>query len=210
MRPETIMAYEVGLKGDFLDRHLRVGLAAYHYDISDYQIRSNPGGVSILANAAKVKIDGVDLNLEAALTSQLHLTAGATWLNARFSSFPTAVSGSTIFNAAGKQTALAPDFSLNLGANYTIPLGGESELRLSANYSHKSSYVFEPDNVLRQPAYDVVNASIEYRMNEHAALEFYMRNIGDELYNVQMTTSVGQTALAGAPRQYGANFKFNF
>lgn len=213
VRPQTIMAYEVGAKADLLDRRLRVSLAAFHYDISDYQVRSNIGGVSALRNAAAVDIDGLDLNAEAAITPRLRVTAGASWLNARFADFPGApgtFAPSRGGNAAGNKTALAPNFSLALGATYTVPLGDESELRFTANYAHKSSYFFEADNVLVQPAYDVVNASVEYKLNEHAAIEFYARNIFDELYNVQETTSAGITALAGPPRQYGANFKFNF
>lgn len=206
VRPQTIMAYEVGAKADLLDRRLRVSLAGYHYNISDYQVRSAIGGVSALRNAAQVRIDGVDVNLEAAVTDRLRLTAGASWLDARYAGFLNSTTG----NVSGNKTASAPHFNFTLGGSYALPLGGESELRLTANYVHKSSHVFEPNNVLLQPAYDVVNASIEYRLNEHAALEFYMRNIGDELYNVQMATTVGATNLAGAPRQYGANFKFHF
>lgn len=206
VRPQTIMAYEVGAKADLLDRRLRVSLAGYHYNISDYQVRSAIGGVSALRNAAQVRIDGVDVNLEAAVTDRLRLTAGASWLDARYAGFLNSTTG----NVSGNKTASAPHFNFTLGGSYTLPLGGESELRLTANYVHKSSHVFEPNNVLLQPAYDVVNASIEYRLNEHAALEFYMRNIGDELYNVQMATTVGATNLAGTPRQYGANFKFHF
>ncbi len=213
VRPQTIMAYEVGAKADLLDRRLRVSLAAFHYDISDYQVRSNIGGISALRNAAAVDIDGIDLNAEAAITPRLRVTAGASWLNSRYVDFPGApgvFAPSQGGNAAGNKTALAPNFSLALGATYTVPLGDESELRFTANYAHKSSYFFEADNVLVQPAYDVVNASVEYKLNEHAAIEFYARNIFDELYNVQETTSAGITALAGPPRQYGANFKFNF
>ncbi len=206
VKPQTIMAYEVGAKADLLDRRLRVSLAGYHYNISDYQVRSAIGGVSALRNAARVRIDGVDVNLEAAVTDRLRLTAGASWLDARYAEFLNSTTG----NVSGNKTASAPHFNFTLGGSYVLPLGDESELRLTANYVHKSSHVFEPNNVLRQPAYDVVNASIEYRLNRHAALEFYMRNIGDELYNVQMATTVGATNLAGAPRQYGANFKFNF
>jgi iron complex outermembrane receptor protein len=206
VRPQTIMAYEVGAKADLLDRRLRVSLAGYHYNISDYQVRSAIVGVSALRNAAKVRIDGVDVNLEAAVTDRLRLTAGASWLDARYLEFLNSTTG----NVSGNQTASAPHFNFTLGGSYSVPLGGESQLRLTANYVLKSSHVFDPNNVLRQPAYDVVNASIEYRLNEHAALEFYMRNIGDELYNVQMATTVGVTNLAGAPRQYGATFKFHF
>ena len=213
VRPETIMAYEVGAKADLFDRHLRVSLAAFHYDISDYQVRSSIGGVATLRNAAKVDIDGIDVNAEAAITPRLRVTAGASWLNSRYVDFPGApgtFAPSQGGNAAGNKTALAPNFSLALGATYTVPLGDESELRFTANYAHKSSYFFEADNVLVQPAYDVVNASVEYKLNEHAAIEFYARNIFDELYNLQEATSVSITALAGPPRQYGANFKFNF
>jgi iron complex outermembrane receptor protein len=219
VRPQGIMAYEVGLKGDLFDRHLRLSVAAFHYDISDYQVRSSIAGISALQNAAKVKTDGIDLNAEAAITPRLRLTAGASWLNSRFAQFGGPGTGVTApgaypilnpGNATGNQTALAPHFSLALGGTYTVPLGDESDLRFTANYTHKSSYVFEPDNVQRQPAYDVVNASVEYRLNEHAGLEFYVRNMFDKLYNVQEATTVGAVALAGPPRQYGANFKFNF
>ena len=207
--PETIMAYEGGIKGDFLDRHLRINLAGFHYDIDNYQVRSSPNGISLLANAAKVKIDGFDVNAEAAVSSQFHLTVGASWLNARYSSFPKATV--TAFlpsgDATGKQTALAPHFTLNAGGTYTVPLGGARELRLTANVTHKSSYVFEPDNLLRQPAYTVVNASVEFKLDEHVSFEGWMRNVGDKNYNVQMVTAVGQAALAAQPRMYGLNLK---
>jgi iron complex outermembrane receptor protein len=206
-----------------------VNLAAFHYDISDYQIRTTVGTVTSLLNAAKVKIDGVDINAEAALTRQFHLTAGASWINARFGAFgsPSCVIiapgtyplARTCFDATGKaiggdatgnQTALAPHFSLNLGGTYTVPLGDERELRLSAAMTHKSSYVFEADNVLRQPAYTVVNASVEFKLDEHFSIEGWIRNIGNINYNVQETTSVGQTALAAPPRMYGMDIKFNY
>jgi iron complex outermembrane recepter protein len=219
VRPQTIMAYEVGAKADLLDRRIRVSLAAFHYDISDYQVRSSIGGISALQNAAKVDVDGVDFNAEAAVAPQLRLTLGASWLNSRYAQFGgpgTGVIAPGVYppgragNATGNKTALAPSLSVALGGTYTIPLGDESELRLTANYTHKTKYFFEANNVLVQPAYNLVNASVEYKLNEHAALEFYVRNMFDELYNVQEATSAGITALAGPPRQYGANFKFNF
>ncbi|MDR2857677.1 MAG: TonB-dependent receptor [Novosphingobium sp.] len=223
VKPETIMAYEVGLKGDFLDRHLRVSLAGFHYDIKDYQVRvtyPNPNGgvITGLYNAARVKVDGVDINAEAVVTSRLHLNAGASWLNARFSQFGgpgTDVVAPGFYpagdgNATGHQTAMAPHFSLNLLGTYTIPFNNGSELRLTAGLTHKSSYVFEPDNVMRQPAYNVVNGSIEFKATEHYSVELYMRNIGDELYNVQMATAAPGYALAGPPRQYGINFKVSY
>jgi len=225
VRPQTIMAYEGGLKGDFLDRRLRLNLAVFHYDIDDYQVRTtypNPNGAGVITglyNAAKVKIDGVDVNIEANPTDRLQLTAGASWLNSRFSQFGGPGTGilapgyyppSDPGNATGNQTPLAPRFSLNLVGTYTIPFDNGGSLRLTAGYTHKSSIVFEPDNVFVQPAYDLVNGSIEYKPNEKFGIELYVRNLGNTLYNVQMATAAPGYALAGMPRQYGLNLKYSY
>lgn len=91
--PQYIMAYEAGFKSELFDRRLRLNLAAYHYDIDDFQVRSaallgNGGlGTSTLQNAATVKVDGIDLDFELAATEQLRLFGGATLLNSRYDKF---------------------------------------------------------------------------------------------------------------------------
>ena len=215
VKPETIMAYEVGLKGDILDNHVRVNISGFHYDINDYQIRSSQGGPSLLQNAAKVKIDGVDGNVEAAVTSQFNLNVGASYLDARYDVFGGPNGGGIIAptptgDASGNRTAIAPKFTFNASGTYTIPFDNGSELRLTGGYTHKSKYYFEADNVLAQPAYDVFNASAEYKVNENVSFELWMKNIGNELYAVQKVTAVGQAALAGEPRTYGLNAKITY
>jgi iron complex outermembrane receptor protein len=90
VKPQYIMAYEIGLKSELFERRLRLNLSAYHYDITDYQIRSaataSPGS-SVLLNAATVKVDGFDLEFEAAPTEELRLFGGLTALNSRFDKF---------------------------------------------------------------------------------------------------------------------------
>jgi iron complex outermembrane receptor protein len=225
VKPETIMAYEVGLKADLLNRHLRVSIAGFHYDISDYQVRTTfpnptgPGVITGLYNAAAVKVDGVDFNAEAALTSRLHVTTGVSWLNSRFAQFggpgtgvvaPGFYPASNPGNATGHQTPLAPHFTFNLMGTYTVPIDNGSELRFTAGLSHKTGFYFEPDNVLRQPTYNIFNGSVEYKASEHYSVELYMRNIGNELYNVLMATAAPAYALAGLPRQYGINLRVNY
>ncbi|MCB2079486.1 MAG: TonB-dependent receptor [Novosphingobium sp.] len=206
VKPQTIMAYEAGLKGEFLDRRLRLNLAAFHYDIDDYQIRSSPGGISLLSNAAKVKIDGVDVNAEAALSDQFSVNLGVSYLDSKYDSFPSADTG----DATGNRTAIAPKFTFNASGTYTIPFDNGSELRLTGNYTHKSKYYFEPNNLLDQPGYDLISASAEYRVNENFAVEAWMRNIGNEKYNIQEATAIIPYGLAGEPRTYGLNFKISY
>lgn len=88
--PQHIMAYEIGLKSELFDRKLRLNISAFHYDIDDYQVRSaatsNPGA-SLVLNAATVKVDGLDIEFEAAPTDQIRFFGGAVLLNSRYSSF---------------------------------------------------------------------------------------------------------------------------
>ena len=213
VKPETIMAYEAGLKSDLFDRHLHLNLSAYHYDISNYQIRTTIGTHSELANAASVKVNGIDITAEAALTRQLHLTAGATWLRSWFSQFGDGVTNIAPTPggiATGYDTALAPHFTLDAGATYTVPIGNDGELRFTGNITHKSSYYFEVNPVLQQREYNVGNLSVEYDINKNFGIELWMKNVGNKNYNVEMLTAVGQGALSAPPQTYGANLKVKF
>jgi iron complex outermembrane receptor protein len=87
LKPQFIMAYEVGLKSELFDRKLRLNVAAYHYDISDYQVRSIINGTTFLVNAGKVRVNGVDIDFEAAPTKDLRLFGGITLLDSKFSEF---------------------------------------------------------------------------------------------------------------------------
>jgi iron complex outermembrane receptor protein len=88
--PQFIDAYEVGLKSELFDRRLRLNLAAYHYDIDDYQVRSAAtatAGSSVILNAATVEVNGVDVEFEAAPTDSLRLFGGLTFLDSKFDQF---------------------------------------------------------------------------------------------------------------------------
>lgn len=86
-KPQFITAYEAGLKSELFDRRLRINLAVYHYDISDYQVRSRLDGTTVLLNAAKVKVDGIDVDFEAAPVERLKLFGGMTFLRSKFDEF---------------------------------------------------------------------------------------------------------------------------
>lgn len=246
VRPQFITAYEVGLKSELFDRRLRLNLAAYHYDISDYQIRSVLGGTTALFNAGTVKVDGIDADFEAAPLENWRVYGGVSILDSRYGYFPNAVfyypspatcttgassvaaapgvtpgapSGAPVGgitscsgSANGLVTPLAPKFTANLGGTYTIPMGEESKLLLNALYSYNSGYVFEPDGVQRQAAFSMVNASVEYRVNEHFGVELWGNNLLNTRHYVQKLNTAPFATLnsLAAPLTYGVNVKFEF
>jgi iron complex outermembrane receptor protein len=249
-QPQYINAYELGLKSELFEHRLRMNLAGFHYNISDYQVRSaataNPGA-SVILNAATVKVDGADLEFEAAPLDALHLFGGVTYLDSRFDKFggpnstfqapivypnpatcPASLRGTadpgvlspgartggytTCFgDVSGKDTPNAPKLTASLGASYSLALGSSGELRFSALYSYNDGYVFESDNIAKQGAYNLLNASVEYRPIDKFGIELWGRNLTDEEYAVQkLTTGTGTTVALGAPRTYGVNLKFDW
>ena len=89
VNPQFIDAYEVGVKSELFGRKLRLNAAAFHYDISGYQIRSAAidVGAAVLLNAASVRVDGVDVEFEAEPVEGFRLFGGLTVLDSRFHKF---------------------------------------------------------------------------------------------------------------------------
>lgn len=114
-------------------------------------------------------------------------------------------------DVSGNDTPNAPEFTGSLGATYIIPFGAEGEVRTSLLYSYNDGYYFESDNRAEQGSYDLINASVEVRPNRNFGVEFWGRNLGDELYAVQkITTGTGVAVSHGAPRTYGVTLKYDY
>ncbi len=234
VRPQTIDAYEVGIKSLLLDDRLRLNLSLFQYEISDYQVRATSGSspVAILLNAAEVEVRGVEVEFEAAPLDNLRLYGSATWLDSEFTDFPNAplthlspascaAGGSTgaptggtttcFGSATGNDTPLAPRFAGNVGASYTLLMGAAGELELSAIYSYNDGYYFEPDNRLEQPAFSTLNASVAWSPTPHWAVELWGRNLENETWYVsKLATSLADLSAPAAPRTYGVNFKYTY
>ncbi|HKT72672.1 MAG TPA: TonB-dependent receptor [Steroidobacteraceae bacterium] len=208
--PERIDAYEAGLKVDVLDSRLRVNPAMFYYDYANLQATIFQGGVLMTQNAASARIYGLDLDLQAAASAQLTLTGGLSVLHARYGfyrgaqiSTPDPVNGGNIISAAdlrGKRLPNTPDWTVNLGAEYAIPVR-EAEIRLAANYYYNDGFFGDPENRLRQDGYHLVNASIEYRSPHGYRVSAWAKNIGDKAYASQLYTSDAGDKIQVAPRR---------
>ncbi len=237
--PQTIDAYEIGLKSELFDRRLRLNVAAFYYEIDDYQVRAatGVGAQSQLLNAASVEVEGLEIEFEAVPVDGLTLFGSGTFLKSEFSSFPFAphsylnpavctpggsapgmstgapTGGATtcIGDASGNDTPLAPRFAGTLGGSYLMPVGPTGELRLSAMYSYNDGYYFEIDNRLKQPSFGVLNASVAYHPSQSWGVEFWARNLTDKRYYVQkLGSALADLAVQAAPRTYGVNIHFSY
>ncbi len=228
-RPETLDAFEAGIKSELFDRLLRFDIAGFYYNYKDIQLRSTappalPGN-AILYNAASAHIEGVDVDATLAPMPGLTVNASLEYLHARFADFPggtctsprplsaTVLGGtsSTPCNLTGYRLPSAPDFSFTLGANYVIDTRrGPIELAVSDGY--KSRIYWEPDNRLSQKPYHIVNASVEWTsIDRHYGVQVYARNLTNTYYFVGASVTAGDDVYSpGAPRTVGFTLKYHY
>jgi iron complex outermembrane recepter protein len=86
--PETLNAYTIGLKSEYLQHRLRVNIEGFYYDYSNIQVTQILAAVSHITNAARAVIKGVDLDISAVPFDRLTLSASLEVMEGRYESFP--------------------------------------------------------------------------------------------------------------------------
>lgn len=225
--PEEIDSYEVGVKGKFFEDRARFSLAYYHYEWDNMQVQViDPGtGASLLVNAAASSSDGVEGDLQIAISKGLTVGGAFAWQDASFNEFdnaPIFLRGAVGFtqlsqDASGYQLPQAPEFSANVNARYEFQheSGWHASFSLFARYN--SEYDFFPVaggplGFDRQDDYIVVNISGEVTPPGDSLSFFWsVANLTDEEYSNQTgTTNFGVYELAARPRVFRAGVRWSF
>jgi iron complex outermembrane receptor protein len=139
-RPETVRAFEAGIKTRFWQRRASLNLALFHYDYRDLQLSSetilaNGSPAYETTNAGQASVRGLELDGEALLTGSDRLTYALTLLDAHYSRY--APDG--VHSWAGVKLDRAPGRTLSLGYEHRWGLKGGQlvagvDSRLSAGY----------------------------------------------------------------------------
>lgn len=164
-KPETSTTYEIGFKSDLFDRRIRLNGAAFINDYDDLQITVNDprlGFAPIIQNAAKARIKGFELELQARPTEAFKLEAGLGYLDARYRNVDIRALNSGVTKDTHLQNA--PEWTLSAGASYGIAVGGVGKFTPRVDWSYRSKVYNDAVNspLLVQKGYHLVNASIGY------------------------------------------------
>ena len=208
-QPEVLDDYEIGLKTELFDKRLRFNAAGFLYEYSNLQVLQYVNLIQTISNAAKAKLHGLDVDMEEALTSDLRLSGGFTWLYSEFTDYTNAIISSpkptggvnlASGDASGNQLPLAQKFSGSLSLDYDRKVNfGDLHFNISA--SHNSGYFFDADNFTRQRPYTMLNTSLGWTsLDKHYNLMLWGRNILDEHIASLVTASpFGYEATYGNP-----------
>jgi iron complex outermembrane receptor protein len=213
--PETMWAYEVGLKTTSSNQQFRFNVAAFYYDIEDLQVQAFvvPGQVDI-SNAATAEIKGLEIEAIHQITDDFSLAFNLAYLDAAYGEYPEApITGGGTFQASGNRLNSAPEWSGAITANYAHPFGTNS-FYARGEFGFQTEVFFTTDNndVDSQDAYGLVNLSAGFTLQEgRYDIGVWARNLMDEQY---VTTTAGfplvRAGRAGPPRTYGIRFSWNY
>jgi len=219
--PEEITAYEIGLKSDPLP-WLRMNLAGYYYEYKNLQLQARAANspAYILQNAANAEIYGGELETFISPFDGLKFRAAVAYMHARYQDFtaaqgfiPRPTGGNTVItvDASDKVMTRAPEWSGNLGADYTTALGGGT-FGAGANISWSSRVYYDFLNNFSQPSYTLTNASIFWTPDSGAwKASVWVTNLTNE--KVLQTIRPGTFSTDGfyeQPRKIGVSFEVRF
>lgn len=237
-QPETVDAYEVGLKGNLFDRRLSFASAAFLSKYKDQQVTTQvvvPSGIaSSVDNAGASTLYGVEFEAKAVFDQHFSGTVALGYIHAKYDTFnrfvpagaPNPVNPSQTIPAGGQVVNVAdlygfqntPEWTGNVSLTWRGTVGG-GELAITPMVSYRDDYQqFEqPLPLLDQKAYTLVDLTATWAPeNGRFKVLVAGKNLTDERYRTGgynfgvPTYNNSVIGFYGPPRTYSATLEVKF
>jgi iron complex outermembrane receptor protein len=236
--PETVDAYEVGLKGNLFDRRLSFASAAFLSKYKDQQVTTQvvvPSGIaSSVDNAGASTLYGVEFEAKAVFDEHFSGTVALGYIHAKYDTFsrfvpagaPNPVNPSQTIPAGGQIVNVAdlygfqntPEWTGNVSLTWHGTVGG-GDLAITPMVSYRDDYQqFEqPLPLLDQKAYTLVDLTATWAPeNGRFKILLAGKNLTDERYRTGgynfgvPTYNNSVIGFYGPPRTYSATVEVKF
>jgi outer membrane receptor protein involved in Fe transport len=230
---ESVDAYELGAKTQWLDRRLSLNAALFYQKYKDHQLNAFTGTQFVEFTIPQAQTKGAELEAAFAATSDLSLNAGVTYAE---STYPDSgknravlqAPGSNLFLLPGARLSYAPLWSVTAGASYRHPVTDDWDGFATIDGKYSSSYQVgsDEDPVKMQKGFGLVNGSIGVSTHDQRlTLTAWATNLFNKGYKQTAYDGVLQTfssppaadpsennyyAFPGEPRFYGASLKVRY
>lgn len=137
--PESVDAYELGLKSQFAENRIRLNLAAFSMDYKDKQesFYSAAAGGYVQGNAGGARSRGFEAELTAILAPSLELNAAVGYNDAKYTSY-----GAN----TGHRLANAPEWQGNVSLDYSREMTSQFNLVARADVFYQGDRFLGADN----------------------------------------------------------------
>lgn len=221
VKPQSVDTYEVGLKTDLFDRRVRFNVAAFDNEFKNIQVRGTlPGNTSGYGNAANARIKGVEFDVQAKPAPHLSLQGGFSYLDGKYTRYPNApfyifrpTGGAipSVLDESGNRTVNTPKVAYTAAATYDIPTQA-GDFLFNATYAHNSGFAFDPQNVVLQQAFGLLNLAAGWTAADGGlSAQVWARNLNNAHYFSSAGASpVGAFYQPGTPRTYGVTIGWKY
>lgn len=214
--PDTVKSLEIGAKTSWLEHQLTLNSALFTMLWDNMQVpgQDRSGVISFINNAAKSRVNGIEVELAARPTSQLHLTFGITGLNARLTEDQVSPGGP--FGVNGNRIPKVPKWTATGAADYKLPgtvFGATATLRTNFSYTGKSYNFFNSTFEDYQPIGDYFLMNVSANFDYHNwDLRIFMNNVTDKaaVLDVFGQGADPQQKITVEPRSIGAQVTWRF
>lgn len=238
VKPESILATEIGWKATWLDGRLNTNLSAFHYDYKNQQVPIILALSIPNLNADEVTTWGVELEVLANITEEWFARLAVGYLNSEYDKFCSVDPlgnpfGVTTFDAACAQTAGStvprptdlsgftpedsPEWKVSILTSYEFDLGENGTITPTLEFTWTDESYRRPFNTSLDEidSYTKTDLRIRWRSADEA---YFVEVFGDNLENEIVYPRVIVVAITGTatnfgllkPRTYGVRFGFNW
>jgi iron complex outermembrane receptor protein len=228
VKPEHVHHYEAGVKTQPF-RGVTANLTAYDTDITNFQTQVVNASVGVLrgylANAARVRVRGMEFDGTASLSRRASVYANAAYTDGRYVSFTDApppleqTGGPQVVDVSGTRLPGISRLAVSVGGEYAqagVVRGRAGQFFVAADTSYRSRFSASPSEsrYMFVPAYGLVNARVGFRAASAWTVSLWARNLLDAQYFDLLTAAPGNSGLIvgqpGDPRTFGVTLRLSF
>jgi iron complex outermembrane receptor protein len=225
VKPEDTRNVEAGLKTQPF-RGITGNVTAFNTAIKNFQAQVTNGSVGVirgyLANAERVRVRGVEVDVTARLKPRWSAYAASAYADGRYVTFTDApppldlTGGPQFVDASGTVLPGLSKWASSAGAEYdqsTRILQHQGQLFGAADASYRSAFSSSAtySRYLVVPGYALVNARAGFRAARGWCVTVWSRNLLNRNYYELLTAAPGNTGLfvgqPGDPRQVGVSLQ---
>jgi len=175
--PETVWSYEVGVKGDMLNRRIRMDVSAYHYRYKDLQLNYFDKGTRV-TNVGKVKSWGLEGTLQAIVNKNIDVFFAGSWNENEISGANAVEPGSN-----GNRLPGSPKFTFAGLASYHTEVGN-GEMNASIDFRTQTKTYGGLGNIeqFANGGWSDFSARLSYESFNNWKITAYIENIFNEAY----------------------------
>lgn len=188
--PETVDAFEIGVKTNLFDRRAQLNISAYRNEYKDLQFQVFGAVGPEAFNASGATVQGIETELLAYVTESLVVNMAASYTDSAFD--PQVIDGVQLDD---NQVQRTPEWTFNIGATQQIDLGDRGMLKIRGEFAFTDKMFYSAFN--RNGGFDSPGGSDLAPSYENVNIRVFWFS-PDEAWTIELAaTNVFDTAQVG-------------